>query len=398
MQKPPPTRLSEDQIEDEEIDLSSDDSISEELANQEDGNNSSFMRTLKRRWGLYVPFLLLALACVAWLMSWMVIRKDISLGIAHWMAQEEREGRQWACPQQTVSGFPFRIEVRCQAPNGHVNTVIGPIRMRVNALNVVGQVFASGHYIAEVEGPFSLAFPQGEVFEINWKTLQISLQENRGVLTRLSALFELAAFRLTLSSNTPNANTSNVLYAEKLAVHVRPNPERWNTDSAYDLAMEAENIASPQLDDIVGGKEPLQLAVESTISHMLALTSRPLPMSLDIWRLNGGRLTLSPLHLRKGDRQVILRGDLTLDPQRRIEGRLDISAAGLDTFLQYLAGNNPQTLALISSGLSFLNPGASQNPDAQSPQRVLKSMPPLRFEKGRVFIGPLAIGKLAPLM
>jgi hypothetical protein len=269
-------------------------------------------------------------------------------------------------------------------------------------LAVVGQVFTSGHLIAEATGPMITTFPLGQSLEMNWKNLQISLQEQQGIIVRASSVGELMAFRLNfpqaaLQQTGQETVDTRVLYAEKLSIHVRPNPQLWSTQAAYDLAVIGENIASPQLDEAVGGKEPLQLSLESTLSQMLVLMSRPLPTSLDMWRLSGGRVNIASLQMRKGDKNVIARGDLTLDAQRRLEGRLDLSAAGIESVIQRLTDNNPQTNALIASGLSFLN-RTTPNDSSGTSATALKSMPPMRFEKGRIFIGPLPIGKLTPLL
>jgi hypothetical protein len=407
MSQPPPVPL-KDSKDDETFPLEAD-AIDEDALEEEhdqEFSHSPFVSAFLQRWKLYVPFLLVLFALGTWYLSWSIIRANIVANVTQWRAQEAREGRQWTCPQQSVSGFPFRIEVRCDAPEATINTAQGAVQIKLKALTVVGQVFTSGHLIAEATGPMITTFPLGQSLEMNWKNLQISLQEQQGIIVRASSVGELMAFRLNFpQAAMPQTGqekgqepvTTHVLYAEKLSIHLRPNPQLWSTQAAYDLAVIGENIASPQLDEAVGGKEPLQLSLESTLSQMLVLMSRPLPTSLDMWRLSGGRVNIASLQMRKGDKNVITRGDLTLDAQRRLEGRLDLSAAGIESVIQRLTDNNPQTNALIASGLSFLN-RTTPNDSSGTSAAALKSMPPVRFEKGRIFMGPLPIGKLTPIL
>jgi hypothetical protein len=363
----------------------------ETLREDEDTDDAQQTRYKRRRWGLYTPFLLLTLAFIGWLASWALIRTTVWQGMDDWLAAEAREGRVWQCPERQIGGFPFRIEIYCTAPEGVITSNIGTWRARLNKLTVIGQVYGTGHYIAEAEGPIVVAFPQGGTFELNWRNAQLSLQHNQNILVRLSSVMEGVALRLI----RPDANTPVILTADRSALHVRPNPQLFSTQGAYDLNYTAHNIANDALNDAFGGNDAMKLTLDAVLSQAIALVTRSMPESIDTWRYLGGKLIMRSVDIQKGERQVLARGELGLDAQRRLEGRIDLSATGIEPLIARLSGNNPRASALVAGGLALLGGQLSNN----NPQvSALKSLPPIIFDKGRMMLGPLVLMPLPPLL
>ena len=68
---------------------------------------------MKRDWGdAAVSVVLLA---VAWTALWFYAAARAQEEIAAWRGRERAAGRLQDCASQTISGYPFRIEVRCGA-------------------------------------------------------------------------------------------------------------------------------------------------------------------------------------------------------------------------------------------------------------------------------------------
>jgi hypothetical protein len=64
---------------------------------------------------LFLPFILVVLLAVAWTALWFYAAARAQEEIAAWRGRERAAGRLQDCASQTISGYPFRIEVRCGA-------------------------------------------------------------------------------------------------------------------------------------------------------------------------------------------------------------------------------------------------------------------------------------------
>src|SRR5579871_2034101 len=67
----------------------------------------------RSRWGLFAAPLLLLIAAVAWSAFWFYAASQVDTKADAWRAREAKSGRIYDCANHSVSGFPFRLEVRC---------------------------------------------------------------------------------------------------------------------------------------------------------------------------------------------------------------------------------------------------------------------------------------------
>ena len=81
------------------------------------------------RWGLYLPLILLALVVVGWSAFWFVARSLVGQGIDQAMAEARARDDVWTCAERSISGYPFRIEVRCQDVTLARNSTIGVVTL-----------------------------------------------------------------------------------------------------------------------------------------------------------------------------------------------------------------------------------------------------------------------------
>ena len=109
------------------------------------------------RFWLLTPFALLAVVAVAWSVAWVVIRQRTVDGLDRWLAREAAAGRNWACADRAVGGYPFRIEVSCSA----LTLRRGEATASLGRLLTVAQVYRPRHIIAEVSGPLRASDGQG---------------------------------------------------------------------------------------------------------------------------------------------------------------------------------------------------------------------------------------------
>lgn len=336
----------------------------------------------RSRFWLYTPFILLLLVAVAWSIAWFVIRNRSGEMLDRWMATEASQGRQWTCTDRTIAGYPFRIELVCDAltlKQGAVNASFG----RVEA---IAQVYQPRLVIAEIGGPLRVTDGRANV-EGRWNLLQASIHATQTGFQRLS----LAATnpKFTVAGLTPQEITTS---GQRLEMHLRPHPARAQ-EKAYDAALSVRQASLPFIDALIGGTELTDLNADVTVTQADGLRGRTIAEELERWRVAGGTLDILMLSAAKGSRRMEAKGNLSIDAEHRPTGQLNASAAGLDGLLSTITGSR-NTGALLGALLGQA-PSAGRN----NAQPQLAPLPPLRLENGLLALGPFVVPnvKLQPL-
>ena len=113
---------------------------------------------------------------------------------------------------------------------------------------------------------------------------------------------------------------------------------------------------------------------------------------LNAWRDTGGTLSISDLIVKWGPLDLTASGKLSLDAQNRPEGRLDARVTDFKNLVDAMAqeGIVKEDEARIAlAGLVLV----SQFQGNRSGDVLV----PVIMDKGRIYLGPLAIGNLTPL-
>lgn len=341
-------------------------------------------RTGSRFW-LFAPFTVVALVILAWCAAWFVIRAGAEEGIDAWLAREAAAGRQWTCADRTIEGFPFRIEVDC----AELTLRRGELAASAGRFEAVAQIYRPRHVIARAAGP--LRVQEGDrVTEGRWRVLEASVRSGREGLQQLSAVMQGADWRVLGIAPDPITAT-----ADRVELYARPSPSR--TDESVDVVARASRAAVPLLDRLVGSPEPADLELQARASQGLRLGGQPLAQELDRWRETGGALDVVLFSLAKGTGRLEAKGRLGLDAERRVEGRLEGAALGIESVLRNLLGGDSR--AGLAAGLLGALAGRPAPRPPQGAGPALQPLPPLRFENGRVLFGPLPVPgvRLTPL-
>ena len=337
-----------------------------------------------RRWTLYLPFVALAVVAVGWSAFWKVAVGMTESGLDDWFAQERSQGREWTCPNRSIGGYPFRLEVRCAAPTftGRIGAVAGA--------GSVGDVLVAAHLynpslvLAEVGSP--LAFKaQDESIDLSlaWTRLQASHRVRKGGLERDSLEIEGPTLRLA-GRGLPTIAAK----AEAFEVHLRPNPDRASAVSAMDLALRLNKLEAPALDRLSGYAGPLDAVFAATILQTEALRGGDLAQSLEQWRQAGGAVEIREFKLAKGEALAEANGALEIDSAHRLAGRIELQMTGLGPLLQRfgVAPGNAAIGGLLGGLLGGRGlPGQNQT-NGKGALRL-----PLDLNQGRAMIGPMRL-------
>ena len=335
----------------------------------------------RSRRGLFLPYILLAVVVVAWSIGWVWIRSRAASEIDGWTAREAAAGRNWACADRSLTGYPFRIELRCSA----VTLERSDGRFRLGPSTVVAQVYQPRLVVFESAGPFHVE--QGAlVGDAAWRGLQGSFHGASDGFTRASVVIEGPT--VTVAGADPG---SIAISGQHLELHARPDPGRYASEGAVDVSLRLARAAVPQLDALTGTQDPADVFLDATLAQATVLRTGPLPRELERWRQAGGTLDITALSLAKGPQRVQAKGTLALDAAHRPVGQLDLRAAGIDALVGNLVGQRfgSDRGALVGQLVGGLL-GLSRRPQPDAPVDAvpLKDLPPLRLVDGKlVFSG-----------
>ena len=341
------------------------------------------------RTGLFLPYILLLVVVVLWSAGWFWVRGKAGSEMDAWLAREAAAGRSWTCADRSITGYPFRIELRCAS----LAFARADSRFTLGPLTVVVQVYQPRQGILEAAGPFHVE--QGDlVADASWTSLEASFHGASEGFIRASLAVDGPKVAVQGAGPVPVE-----VKARHLEIHARPTPARFATEGAVDASLRLMEAAVPLLDPLVGNAAPVDAALDATVNQAAILRTGQVARELEAWRQAGGSLDIALLSLAKGDRRLQAQGRISLDDAHRPTGQLDLRAAGVEALVGQVMGQRfgSEKGALIGSLVGKLLGGVRRSPDAEAgvatvPGDVpLKALPPFRLADGRLMLGPFPI-------
>lgn len=346
----------------------------------------------RRRIGLFLPFILLGALVLAWTVGWFVIRAKAASEMDAWLAREAQAGRDWTCADRSITGFPFRLELRCASvrfARSDGTFTLGPVTALV-------QIYDPRHVLLQAAGPFKVQ--QGDVgADVTWTSLAASFHGASDGFTRASLVVEGPKGRVTAPDPGPID-----FAASHLELHARPTPGRFATDGAVDVSLRLAKGAIPRLDALSGSADPADIDLDATIEQAAVLRTGTVARELEKWRQAQGRLDVTRLAIAKGERRLQAKGAVGLDGQHRPEGRFELRALGLEALIGQVMGQRfgADKGALIGNIVGQFLGGLRRKEDgdasgAETGPDALKPLPTLKLGDGRLMLGPFAVPNVA---
>jgi hypothetical protein len=340
----------------------------------------------RSRFWLYAPFVLLASLAAAWGAFWFVVRGRVADAVDTALAREAGLGRSWSCLDRSISGFPFRVELRCASLELTSMRWGDAVKLQTGPSLALGQIYSPGLVILQITGPLQASLPEGRKLDLAWARLEASLRHD-GV----------APQQVSLVMTEPNATlaapgqASEGWRAASLEIHLRRNPTRPASDQATDLAISTKGSVLPALDALLGTNEAGDVDIQATLTQAEAFKLGFNPDALERWRNAGGQVELTKLVSVKGPARIEASGLLLLDQTHRVSGQIQASLAGIKQIAGVPVGG-------VLGGLGGLLGGRSSAP-APGATPGLTALPPVVLREGRVYLGPirLPVQPLRPL-
>lgn len=340
----------------------------------------------RRRIGLFLPFILLAILVVAWSAAWFFIRGRAESEMDAWLAREAQAGRQWTCADRSITGFPFRLELRCASvrfARSDGGFTLGPI-------TVVVQIYDPRHVLLEAAGPFHAE--QGDLTgDVSWTALEASFHAASDGFSRASLVVD--GPKGTVRS--PDPGTVDFA-ARHLELHARPTPGRFASDGAVDVSLRLAKAVVPRLDVLSGSADPADIDLDATVEQAAVLRTGTVARELETWRQAKGRLDVTRLSVAKGERRLQASGSVGLDAAHRPEGRFDVRTAGLEALVGQVMGQRfgSDKGALIGNIVGQFLGGLRKREgmaESEGGPDALKPLPPLKLADGRLMLGPFVV-------
>ncbi len=362
----------------------------------------------RRRTGLrYTILLFIVFAVVAgWTGIWKYAADKAQVTIDGWRAREAKAGRVYDCGSQSVSGYPFRIEVNCDQASALFRSNDPPVELKTNGLIVMAQVYQPGLLISEFHGPLSIGEP-GKLPDViaDWKVAQSSVRGTPAAPERASLVFDGPAV-----DRMKDGDRQNLLHAKHIEIHGRIAEGSAANKPVIEIALQLDQASAPMLHP--AATQPIDANMTALLRGMNDFSPKPWSARFREIQAAGGRIDVTKARVQQGDILAIGEGSVSLNDNGRLEGQLRVTVAGLDQFLTAIGApqrvqSSPNMDKLVGA-LDRLAPGLGGMARQQAGANIslginLLGEPatlegkkavtlPLRFTDGAVFLGPVPIG------
>ena len=319
--------------------------------------------------GLLIPFALFAALLLAYSVFWHITANTLSARFAAWAEAERTAGAEVSWTQNPIEGFPYRLEMRIEA-RAYVDLARTGWGWRADPLPLTAMPYNTAHVIANFNGMHRLVSPAGAVYEGNIEGGAASASFSRGALRRADFVIERALL---------NGETGRGFTLEAFQIHASPMPD---APSDMRLWMEAGLIELPgswpaPINAFIAEGAPIsdmKAAIALTSGLAKEVAKSPTPVAS--WQAAGGRIVVAMIEARAGLILPGMKGELKLEPDRRLSGLIELRLNEVDTLWQSLSETerNQTPLGVLAGLARALGP---------------TDFMPVLIERGRVVSPPL---------
>ncbi len=348
----------------------------------------------RRLWPVFVAPGLFLLIALGWSAFWFYAAAQVDGVIDGWRAREAQSGRIHGCRQQSVRGFPFRLEVRCEGASVALvsqtpeqTTSQSAAMLRFAEILVVAQVYTPNLLIAEFTAPATVSDAGRPPLAIaSWHTARASVAGPPERPEQVALVLEDPAVE-----RIDGANQVPVFRAKRLALHGRPAPAADAGRPAIEAVLQVDQATGPEVHPALAA--PFDGQVRVLLHGLTNFEPKPWPERFREIQAAGGRIEIVQARLQQGDLLAAAGGSLGIAANGHLAGQLDLTVAGADAVLRALG------LDAALGPLSRLVPGgimAMLGKPATLEGRDAVALP-LAFENGGVRLGPVTVAHTDPL-
>jgi hypothetical protein len=392
---------------------------------------TSHLAPRRRLWPVFIAPGLFFLLAAGWSAFWFYAASQIDTQFEGWRTREAKAGRIYECEKQSVGGFPFRMEVRCENPlvtlTSQTSQQVATSRLtvRLKEILVLAQIYDPTKIIAEFTGPVTVAAGGPEPqFGANWTLGQAS-----------AAGLPIAPQRISMAFDNPTIDRMNgavpapLLRASHLELHTRLLDGSLSDNPVVETAFQLTAGSLQGLHPILA--QPFDAEIRAQLRGLKDLSPKPWPERFREIQSANGRLDFTQSRVQQGDVIAVAAGSLAITPDGYLDGELAMTVAGMERIVPMLgidkafadnsappdnhgkAGVNVQDVNKLIGALDRVIPGLGDAARKNANAGVMAGINmlgkpstlegrsalsfPLRFVNGAVLIGPLRVAQTPPL-
>jgi hypothetical protein len=291
---------------------------------------------------MLLPLAVILGLALLWTVYWFVAIRVVEQRFAAERARLASRGFTLDCTEESRGGFPFRFEFICTSP---IVRAEAKAEVRSGRLHLVALAYAPWQIAALLDGPTTVSAAE----------LPPAVATHQRALAAIT--FE-GVGKAKFSAEVPALSLPGHGRVERLMAHGRP------SEQGLDIAISLTGIAwEPK------GKPPLKVAQADLMGVLTADTT----------------LKVERMELQEGNLRYWGSGTLSLDEERRLQGKLDTETNDLDGLL-----------ALLGPHLQL---GDAEDGNLRTMLAILggSAKLPIIAKDGVLYIGPFKVSDLAPL-
>jgi hypothetical protein len=368
----------------------------------------------RRTWPLFVPALILLVVAAAWSAFWYSAANEAQRRIAEWLEREARLGRIYSCASQSIAGYPFRIEVKCDRAQAALNNLRPALSLELSDVHVAAQIYQPTLLIGEFSGPLSIA-EKGKAPHMvaNWELARTSVSGLPRAPERVSIVLDRPTF-----DRVSSAGNERLVSGERVEFHARIASGSPTDHPLLDVAVRLVATSAPGVHPLA--TQPVDAEVDTRLYGLKDFAPKPWPERFREIQAANGRIEVRKARVKQGEWLAVGAGNVGLNAAGKLQGELDVVVAGIDKLfnalgVDYLARSGPGS-AKVNSALDALNQllpglgdvarqhagtGAAVGLAVLGEQTELEGRAaiklPLRFDDGLAFLGPIPIGQTQAL-
>jgi hypothetical protein len=369
-------------------------------------NSTSPAAPRRRFWPLFLVFALVVALVVAWTGLWFYVAAQAKAEIATWRERERQAGRQQDCASLSVSGYPFRIEVRCDGASFELEGT-PTIKLDLPSALAMVQIYNPKLLISEFTSPLNISERRGQTYYlVSWNVGRSSVRGLPSEPERGSLVFD------ALSVRDPGAvGNDPVFRARHFELHGRQAPGSRADNPVIETVLQLRGAIAEKIHAVTA--RPTDADVTSVLRGLDDLSPKPWPARLKEWQARNGEIEITKARIQQGDVVAEGTGTLKLTPRGGVDGNLQVTIIGIEQILRMFNLERLMSEGQIGATLNVLDQlfpglggiarqGAGPGLAAALGQRSeLDGKPattlPVRFVDGTVFLGPFAVGVVPPL-
>src|ERR1700740_204001 len=150
----------------------------------------------RSRCPLFAMPILLLVAAAAWSAFWFYAVSQAEVKADAWRAQEAKSGRSYDCARQSISGFPFRLEVRGEGARVALTSQTAgaapvPVTINLGEILAIAQVYDPKLLIAEFKSAATISeTSNAPAMQVSWSVARSSVVGLPAIPRRASIVFD----------------------------------------------------------------------------------------------------------------------------------------------------------------------------------------------------------------